>query len=318
MFCLLAFVWLADFNPWAVAGGFATVIGAVGLAVYVARKAKRRLATLVSGLPPIGYSTAIGGVMPNSIRFHGRVIPEIVDITIPSHPSFKWQDEPGGFEMQIDVEIRNSKIVVGCTFSEPFDEKTHLKAAHVRAVDIAMAAVNLAAFGLGMGLFTVIDSYEGPDGIKKPLIYRDRNLQALAPVADPKGATYRDALDVVYQDIRMFNILKDVIRANSVPSAVPSSCGSAVEAIRALFVPKGTDRRDDWPTLRKALNVTESYLKLVTDHAVPARHGEHPYVSGETTEEISHRTWTLLNRYFEYRIRGGEGLPESEFPVLTG
>jgi len=38
LFSLLTFLWLADFNAWAVAGAFATIVGAVGLAVYVSRK----------------------------------------------------------------------------------------------------------------------------------------------------------------------------------------------------------------------------------------------------------------------------------------
>ncbi len=38
MFSLLAFLWLADFNPWAIEGAFAAIVGTVGLAVYVVRR----------------------------------------------------------------------------------------------------------------------------------------------------------------------------------------------------------------------------------------------------------------------------------------
>ncbi len=254
--------------------------------------------------------------MSNTLRFIGRVIPEVSRLTIPNHPSFRWQDDENGFVMHISVRIVESEITVSCDFVEPYERAKHFVSAHMRAMDISMAAVNLAAFGMGMGASVVIDAYVEPDGIERGIIFRDRKLEALAKVADPAGATFDKALDVVYDDIRMFNVLHDLSRANSVPSAVPGSCGSAVEAIRALLVPKGADRKEGWPLLRNNLNVTEGFLKLVTDHAAPARHGEHPYVDGKTTEEIAHRAWTLLNRYFEFRIRGSKPLPESEFPVL--
>jgi hypothetical protein len=255
--------------------------------------------------------------MGNTLRFSGRVIPEISNITIADHPSLRWQDQPDGFEMTIKVTIENSQITVDCEFDVAYDRSKHFKPAHMRAIDIASAAVNLTAFGLGMGIFVVIDKYSEPEGKEMHLIYRDHKLEALASVANPAGPNFSRALDVVYQDIRMFTVLGDLVRANSVPSAVPASCGSAVEAIRSLMVPKGTDRSEGWPLLRNSLNVTKEYLKLVTDHATPARHGEHPYVDGGTTEKIAHRAWTLLNRYFEYRIRGGKPLPVSEFPLLT-
>lgn len=37
-FSLLVFLWLADFNPWAIGGAFAAIVGVVGLAAYLARR----------------------------------------------------------------------------------------------------------------------------------------------------------------------------------------------------------------------------------------------------------------------------------------
>jgi hypothetical protein len=38
LFSLLAFLWLADFNPWAIVGAFAAIVGVVGLAAYLVRR----------------------------------------------------------------------------------------------------------------------------------------------------------------------------------------------------------------------------------------------------------------------------------------
>lgn len=38
MFSLLVFLWLADFNAWAVGGAFAAIVGLVGLAAYLVRR----------------------------------------------------------------------------------------------------------------------------------------------------------------------------------------------------------------------------------------------------------------------------------------
>ena len=47
-----------------------------------------------------------GGVtLDSKLRFSERVIPEISNITIADHPSFRWQDDYDGFEMTIGITI---------------------------------------------------------------------------------------------------------------------------------------------------------------------------------------------------------------------
>jgi hypothetical protein len=58
------------------------------------------------------------------------------------------------------------------------------------------------------------------------------------------------------------------------------------------------------------------YLKFVTDQLAPPRHGDLTHIPGTITREVAARAWTVFNRCREYRKRGSQPLPSSEFPIL--
>lgn len=68
--------------------------------------------------------------------------------------------------------------------------------------------------------------------------------------------------------------------------------------------------------MRSKLNLSLDYLKLMTDTSTAPRHGDSAHISGTITVEIAERTWTVFNRFLEYKKLGDQKLPEAEFPVL--
>lgn len=261
----------------------------------------------------VTYSAAI---MPK-VTFRGRVIPEVSDITLHSRPALRWQDDGTDYWMEFNLEITRSEITVDCIVDE-YDPAVHFGAMHMRASDIAAATVNLIAFANGLGVTTIFDTFTDPAGETTQLLLRDRPLGGLATAVVTEEPNFTEVLNLVIQQPKLYNALRDLIHAIRVSSEIPASCGSAVEAVRALMVPEGFDRRKSWPLMQASLNLDAAYLKLITDHSVGPRHGDHQHVPGTMTREIATRSWTVMNRFLEYLKRGRTALPLNEFPLLKG
>jgi len=82
------------------------------------------------------------------------------------------------------------------------------------------------------------------------------------------------------------------------------------------MIAPGEKTGEQWAKMRSALNLTEEYLKYITDLSKGPRHGERTRIEGESTTEITRRSWIIMNRFIEYRKRGNQDLPTSDFPLL--
>ena len=251
------------------------------------------------------------------VTFRGRVIPEVSEITLHSRPALRWQDDGANYWMEFYLEIKCSEITVDCIVDE-FDRAVHFDAIHKRASDIAATTVNLIAFAKGLGVTIVLDTFTDPAGETTQLLLRDRPLGELATAVMTEEPNFSEVLNLVLQQPKLYNALRDLIHAIRVSSEIPASCGSAVEAVRALMVPKSSNRKKSWSLMQTGLNLDAAYLKLITDQSVGPRHGDHQYVLGTMTREIATRSWTVMNRFLEYLKRGRAALPPDEFPLLKG
>jgi hypothetical protein len=83
------------------------------------------------------------------------------------------------------------------------------------------------------------------------------------------------------------------------------------------IVSPSTPKGQAWRHLRDALNISEPYLKLITDVSTGPRHGDPTHIPGDMTVEITRRAWTIMNRFFEYKKRNAGALPLIEFPLLS-
>jgi hypothetical protein len=115
---------------------------------------------------------------------------------------------------------------------------------------------------------------------------------------------------------RVFRALRYLIEAITVPHESAVNCARAVEALRHIIAPN-QPRGHAWQTFRSALNISQEYLKMITDVSTGPRHGDPTHIQGTTTTEISRRAWVIMNRFFEYKKRNNQQLPLDIFPLLT-
>jgi len=109
--------------------------------------------------------------------------------------------------------------------------------------------------------------------------------------------------------------MNDAIMALQQPFYVPIGCGRAVDGIRQAFAAPGRNLKQEWAAMQAALRIRRAYQQHVTDASAKPRHAESQSFTPAEIREILSRTWTIINRYLEYRKRGNS-LPASEFPEL--
>ena len=69
--------------------------------------------------------------------------------------------------------------------------------------------------------------------------------------------------------------------------------------------------------MRQNLRIEEAYLKFISTHATGPRHGDRVHIPPDITRELAMRSWVVMNRFLEFKKRGGAPLPASEFPMLS-
>ena len=78
------------------------------------------------------------------------------------------------------------------------------------------------------------------------------------------------------------------------------------------------DPKAGWRTMQKALNADKAYIQFISERSKGPRHADFEPISDDDFEEISVRSWTLMDRYIAYCRRGREPLSLEEFPLLSG
>ncbi len=94
------------------------------------------------------------------------------------------------------------------------------------------------------------------------------------------------------------------------------NCARAIEGLKYLVATPGTSRSKAWEEFRNALHLGESYVRLIIENSIDNRHGNRVHISGEITTEVLRRSWTIMNRFFEYMLRG-KTLPNDELDLLV-
>jgi hypothetical protein len=219
--------------------------------------------------------------------------------------------------IDFDITIKGGKVVVDCV-AEGYNPERDSITCFTRALDLANASVNLAAFGMGVGASVIIDRSLDSSGNVRLLVLRDRPLSALCTAFSADSESFDEVLDFVFRDLRLSRAIRDLVESIGGPHIIPTNCARSIETIRSIMVPAHVPRKDGWAYMQEHLRVTADYLKIITDHGIGPRHGDIKYVPGELTRVIADRSWTVMNRYLEYLKRCAKPLPLSEFPLLTG
>lgn len=248
-----------------------------------------------------------------TVHLLGHVVPGEPQISLDNVPEFDWKWEEHDFSFHFKISVKFSVVDVECTL--PDYKPEYLTEIHRRSFDMARSMVNLAAFSQGYGWFLVFDHFMDDRGSTTPFIAHDPEIAKLCTTC--AGSGYGEMLPIVATDHALTRHLNDLIQAISVPHET-TSCARVVDGLKSMIAPTASDSAA-WAQMQKTLRVDKNYLKLITDASREARHGKHMRIEGDVTMEITRRAWKIMDRYLEFRKRGGKApLPESEFPILTG
>lgn len=188
----------------------------------------------------------------------------------------------------------------------------------VRSRDLAQAIIDLACFSEGLGAIVVIERFIGTDGRTQEIVPQDKSLAmrctafrlGLAP-----NPNFTAVLNLVLREPPLFMALNDLILAITIPHHAPVNCGRAIDGIRNM-ISQDPDKAKSWDAMRGYLNLSKDYIKLITETSIGPRHGDRTYIPGSSTSEVIQRSWVVMNRFFEFRKRGNQPLPLTEFPLL--
>jgi hypothetical protein len=257
--------------------------------------------------------------MPN-VHFTGRVLPSVINVTVNSELEARWEAREVGLQMKFKPRIKDSSIDIECEVNRFRDEDmVHM---YIRALDLARATVDLVAFAGAMGLTVFSDTLVKPDGSSSPIILTNDRLAPLCTsycinsTKPEENAVYNRIYELITGEPGLFMALNDLIVAITLPHQAPVNSGRAIEGLRHLIAPTASPK-SGWVSLRENLQLEKQYLEFVTNWSTGPRQGDRAYISGEITTEITKRAWIIMNRFLEFRKRGNQPLPVSEFPILA-
>jgi hypothetical protein len=255
------------------------------------------------------------------VQFFGRILPSVCKVTLTLDPStsITWIDEERNNTYVFKIFIIDGIVRVEC--DAPHHDQSCFDEVYRRALDLARASVDVLAFGTGFGLTVVFEKFKDATGVESELMIQDPRLGPLVTAFKlniPPPNNLEETLKIVWTEPALFFAMRDLIEAITLPHRTPVCCGRAVEGLRNLMTGSDMPRGQAWGEFRRNLQLDESYIKMITDHSVAPRHGEHSRVSGEITFDIVQRAWKIMDRFLIYRLRGNKPLLDPEFPLLRG
>ena len=72
-----------------------------------------------------------------------------------------------------------------------------------------------------------------------------------------------------------------------------------------------------WELMQKSLNVSEEYLKEITNLSKKPRHGDRRFIHPDLIQRAIKMTWIVMQRFIAFRSREGGALPVEEFEILV-
>lgn len=251
------------------------------------------------------------------LRFTGRIYPTALHVSINNFPSVQWIDGwtiEAGLTPICHVAVQKNEVSIDVEVVH-FDRELHFVPLAMRAYDTVRAAVDLLSFSSGNGFTFLFECWTDPDGITKPLAPQQQNL---APLASAVANSFDEIIKIVIVDPPLFLALRDLVESITQWHQAPIAAARSIERLRHSIAPNETDRKKQWRKLGGLLQLEESYTKIIRDTSIAPRHGDPSHIPGYVTNEIARRAWTIMNRYLEFRKRGGvQPLSASEFPPLT-
>lgn len=210
------------------------------------------------------------------------------------------------------IAILHSVVSVQCEMEEFHEEE--ISQLYTRAVELSRTLVNLIAIRHGWGLTVHIDTFIHADGTEEFLMNRADDLSGII------SAYSLNDIDGIFQqiacDVDFSMALNDMTDAISRPRTTAVCCARTLDTIKNLLAP-GLKDKLGWRVVQETLRADEPYLQHISNASKSSRHGQHDYLPVDEAEELLRRTWTLVNRYFYYRLHPDKELPVEQFPQLS-
>lgn len=255
-----------------------------------------------------------------TVRFLGRILPPVFKITLSDIPTVNWTGVDQSVQVPFHLRIQNSEVEVDCELAQFQDADLH--SLYPRAYDLTRTWLDIGGFATGQGYTLVLEYFIRPDGLKTPLVPMSAHLAPLCTAYKVPAETLEEKIELskifslVLSENALGRALNDLAQTLTFHNQSPVNCARALEGLRKIVAPD-EERRQGWPELRQIVNSDVDYMKWITDRSTNPRHGDRSFISQAVLTEIVQRSWTIMNRFLEYRKRGNQPLPEDEFPLLT-
>jgi hypothetical protein len=251
------------------------------------------------------------------IQFLGRVLPEFARVSMPPR-SVEWTEDDTKAKSRMRLRIHESIINVEC--ESDIYSRDNLHPLYIRAIDLARASINVVAFARGEGLSLILDLVIYDDGVPLPMSPHTPTVAGLCTayqVNEPDTSTLEKIYDMVLNDPGLSDALNDLMLAITVPRVAAMVCGRAMDGLKNLLSPPGTKAPQAWAQMQQILRIERNYRQFITTASARPRHAHRDHIPGDVTRKIWRRSWIIMDRYLEYRKRGSQPLPASEFCLLT-
>lgn len=246
------------------------------------------------------------------VRFHGRVLPESMQVTVNFTPTVHWKADELGYEVDIVCRVENSVVNIECILSDW--EVEQLPDLYRRALDICRAKVDVVGFKMAYGLTVLLDVFEAPDGTVTPIAQNAPYLENICTAFSLEKGFDEVCMQVLQRPL-LFMAFRELMTAISLPHVSLVECARAMDRIKNMLAPASKDKVA-WNRMRETLRVDEAYLKYITDASADPRHGQPGHISGSMTTEVTRRAWVIMNRYLEYIVHGEKPLDPVAYPIL--
>jgi hypothetical protein len=251
------------------------------------------------------------------VVFEGRVFPAALEVTFSDPIVLGWRDHPTLPNCELQVILKRGALTVECDI-ERFDKQQHLSLLWKEVVELSGVSVTMLTFATGNGTTIVFDAMTLPGESRTQFRLSNDSLAQYCTAFKLAGPTFQKVHDLALREPLIHYALRDLNESITSPNRLTANCARVTETIRTLIHPLGPkdDRRPAWAKMQQDLNLSEGYIKYASEPALSHRHGTFEFVEGDTNQEIIRRVWIIVNRFWEYRLRGNAPLTAPEFPLL--
>lgn len=193
-----------------------------------------------------------------------------------------------------------------------------------RGINLIRAFTDLVSFAMGIGFRITFDLFEHPDGRTGAIQQISADVSSICtaykfpPKTHDENEAFVKALNAVIQEPNLAGSMTDLGDTLAHWHQTPTNCGRVLDSLRRAVAPAVKPIKG-WKVLQGIVNADETYMKLISDMSIDTRHGDRSSVmSPAEIVEVSRRTWEIVNRFIEFRMRGNSSLSLSEFPMLRG